>query len=96
MKYRVVERGKADKNKGVICDQTIEFTGSLTSKKYPELLRRIRYYDAETGNTFVFLTNNFKLSAVTIAALYKYRWGIETFFQMDKTASENSKFLGTL
>jgi hypothetical protein len=94
MKYRVVERGKADKNKGVICDQTIEFTGTLTSKKYPEHLRRIRYYDAETGNTFVFLTNNFKLSAVTIAALYKYRWGIETFFKWIKQHLKILSFWG--
>ena len=94
MKYRVVERGKVDKNKGVICDQTIEFTGSLTSKKYPERLRRIRYYDSETGNTFVFLTNNFKLSAVTIAALYKYRWGIETFFKWIKQHLKILSFWG--
>jgi hypothetical protein len=94
MRYRVVERRKADKSKGVICDQTIEFTGTLTSKKYPERLRRIRYYDAETGNTFVFLTNNFKLSAVTIAALYKYRWGIETFFKWIKQHLKILSFWG--
>jgi len=94
MKYRVVERGKSDKNKGVICDQTIEFTGTLTSRKYPERLRRIRYYDAETGNTFVFLTNNFKLSAVTIAALYRHRWGIETFFKWIKQHLKILSFWG--
>lgn len=94
MKYRVVGRGKSDKNKGVICDQTIEFTGTLTAKKYPERLRRIRYYDAETGNTFVFLTNNFKLSAITIAALYKYRWGIETFFKWIKQHLKILSFWG--
>jgi IS4 transposase len=53
-------------------------------KKYPKRLRRIRYYDKETGNTLVFITNNFKLSALTIAALYKCRWGIETFFKWIK------------
>jgi Transposase DDE domain/Domain of unknown function (DUF4372) len=84
MKYRVLDRGLPDKEKGVLCDQTIGFTGSLTSKKYPDNLRRIRYFDAESGNTFVFLTNNFKLSALTIAALYKNRWGIETFFKWIK------------
>ena len=84
MKYRVLDRGLPAKEKGVLCDQTIEFTGSLTSKKYPDNLRRIRYFDAESGNTFVFLTNNFKLSALTIAALYRNRWGIETFFKWIK------------
>jgi hypothetical protein len=84
MKYRVLDRGIPDKDKGVLCDQTIEFTGPATSKKYPDNLRRIRYYDAESGNTFVFITNNFKLSALTIAALYRNRWGIETFFKWIK------------
>lgn len=94
MKYRVLKRGKVEKEKGVICDQTIEFAGALTSKKYPDRLRRIRYYDAETGNTFVFLTNNFKLSAVTIAALYRNRWGIETFFKWIKQHLKIQTFWG--
>jgi hypothetical protein len=84
MKYKVLDRGIPDKQKGVLCDQTIEFTGPSTLKKYPDNLRRIRYFDAESGNTFVFLTNNFKLSALTIAALYRNRWGIETFFKWIK------------
>jgi IS4 transposase len=80
MKYRVIKRKMIKKETGVICDQTIVLTGAATSKKYPEQLRRIRYFDAETGNTLIFLTNNFKLSALTIAALYRNRWGIEVFF----------------
>lgn len=84
MKYRVIGRKITDKEQGVICDQTIVLTDKLTSKKYPERLRRIRYFDAETGNSLVFLTNNFKLSALTVAALYKYRWGIELFFKWIK------------
>jgi hypothetical protein len=94
MKYRVLDRGKTEKDKGVICDQTIEFTGVVTSKKYPDCLRRIRYFDAETGNTFVFLTNNFKLSALTIAALYRNRWGIETFFKWIKQHLKIQTFWG--
>ena len=84
MRYRVLDRRITAKEKGVICDQTIELTDVLTSAKYPGILRRIRYFDAESGNTLVFLTNNFKLSALTIAALYKYRWGIELFFKWIK------------
>ena len=84
MKYRVIGRKITNKEQGVICDQTIILTDKLTSKKYPARLRRIRYFDAETGNSLVFITNNFKLSALTIAALYKYRWGIELFFKWIK------------
>jgi len=55
------------RDKGLICDQTIQFTGVQTAKKCPVQLRRIAYRDAETGKRYVFLTNNFKLSARTIA-----------------------------
>jgi Transposase DDE domain/Domain of unknown function (DUF4372) len=94
MKYRVLDRALTEKEKGVICDQTIILTGVLTSKKYPESLRRIRYFDPETRKTLVFLTNNFKLSALTIAALYKNRWGIEIFFKWIKQHLKIQTFWG--
>ena len=61
---------------GIICDQTIALTGTISRKDYPEYLRRIRCKDPETGKTLVFLTNNFAVSAATICALYKAagRW----------------------
>jgi len=94
MKYRVIARRKIDKKKGIICDQTIVLTSPATSKKYPKRLRRIRYFDSETGNTIVFLTNNFKLAALTIAALYKNRWGIELFFKWIKQHLKIQTFWG--
>ena len=93
-KYKVIDRRIVNKKQGVICDQTVELTGPLSSQKYPEYLRRVRYYDKETGKKFVFLTNNFKLSALTIAALYKYRWGIETFFKWIKQHLKIQTFWG--
>jgi hypothetical protein len=59
---------------GVICDQTIALDGYLTRRDYPEHLRRIRFKDAETGKTLVFLTNQLTLPALTICALYRSRW----------------------
>ena len=94
MKYRVIKTRITDENTGVLCDQTIVLTSYLTSKKYPENLRRIRYYDSETGNTLVFLCNNFKVSAVTIAALYRNRWGIELFFKWIKQHLKIQTFWG--
>lgn len=94
MKYRVLDRGKTAKEKGVICDQTIVLTNTTTSQNYPECLRRIRYFDAETGNTLIFLTNNFKLSALTVAALYRNRWGIELFFKWIKQHLKIQTFWG--
>jgi Transposase DDE domain/Domain of unknown function (DUF4372) len=94
MQYRVLERRITAKDKGVICDQTIVLTGTLTSKNYPESLRRIRYFDSETRKTLIFLTNNFKLSALTVAALYRNRWGIELFFKWIKQHLKIQTFWG--
>jgi hypothetical protein len=48
-----------DKEAGLVCDQTVVLTGVHTPRYYPEKLRRIKYHDAATDHTFVFLTNNF-------------------------------------
>ncbi len=77
-KYRIVSR-RPVKNKGLLCDQSIEFTGTQTAKRCPIQLRRIAYRDADTGKRYVFLTNNFKLAAKTIADIYKARWKVELF-----------------
>ena len=66
-----------DRSTGIICDQTISLDGFYTRQDYPELLRRIRFKDPESGKTLVFITNNFSLPAATICALYKSRWQVE-------------------
>ena len=60
---------------------------------YPELLRRIRFKDPESGKTLVFITNNFSLPAATICALYKSRWQVELFFKWDQAASSDQAVL---
>jgi putative transposase len=94
-KIRVVCRRAVLKNKGLTCDQTIEFTGAQTSKKCPVRLRRIGYRDALTGKHYIFLTNNFKLSARTIADIYKARWQVELFFRWIKQNLKIKSFIGT-
>jgi putative transposase len=94
-KYRVIRRRSVLKNKGLTCDQTIEFTGLQTSKKCPIPLRRIGYRDELTGKHYVFLTNNFKLSAKTIADIYKARWQVELFFKWIKQNLKIKSFVGT-
>jgi len=94
MLYKVTSRKTVDKSTGVICDQTIELKGIKTSQRYPDNLRRIRYFDKETGNTLVFITNNFKISSLTVAALYRYRWGIEIFFKWIKQHLKILSFWG--
>ena len=94
-KYRTVSRRPVLKSKGLACDQTIEFTGAQTARKCPVQLRRIGYRDAETGKRYVFLTNNFKLSAKTIADIYKARWQVELFFKWVKQNLKIKSFVGT-
>ena len=94
-KYSVEARRIVDKSSGLSCDQTIRFTGSQTCKKCPKALRRIGYRDALTGKHYVFLTNNFKLSAKTIADIYKSRWQVELFFKWIKQHLKIKSFVGT-
>ena len=49
----------------------------------PEL-RRIGYRNPGTGQYYEFITNNFNLSAQTIAEIYKERWQVELFFKCIK------------
>ena len=79
---------------GVRCDQIIFLTDSETKRKYPETLRRIKYYDDETETMYVFLTNNFTVSAKTIADLYKNRWKVELFFKWIKQHLKIKMFWG--
>jgi hypothetical protein len=84
-----------DKSTGLRSDQTIVLLGINTFKDYPEPLRRISYYDAETDKHLVFLTNNFVLPALTIASLYKARWRVELFFKWIKQHLRIKAFFGT-
>jgi hypothetical protein len=86
---------RVDKTTGLRCDQTIRLNGFYASQDYPAVLRRIGYFDIETNQKFVFLTNNFALPALTIAQLYKCRWQIEIFFKWIKQYLQIKTFFGT-
>jgi hypothetical protein len=73
-----------DKPNGLRCDQIIKLKQFYSKKRYPEKLRRIKYYDKETKRYYIYLTNNFEQSAKTIADLYRHRWKIELFFKWIK------------
>ena len=84
-----------DPASGLRSDQTITLIGRQTARKYPEALRRVHYLDAERARDLVFLTNNFQLSALTIARLYKSRWQVELFFRWIKQHLRIRAFFGT-
>jgi Domain of unknown function (DUF4372)/Transposase DDE domain len=95
LKCRRVYSHQIDRSTGLICDQSVMLTGFYQSKDYPDKLRRVKYHDAETDKTLVFLTNNFSLPAMTIAELYKSRWQVELFFKWIKQNLRIKTFYGT-
>lgn len=94
MNYRRLYSAKVDKTKGLICDQTILLNNYYSTKDYPEKIRRIKFYDIGTNKTLIFLTNNFDLSTIDIAQLYKHRWKIELFFKWIKQHLKIKSFWG--
>jgi len=93
--YRVIERKEVNKKQGITSDQRIEFTGFYAQQHYTGPMRRIGYRDPETGKHYVFITNHTKLSAKTIADIYKSRWQIELFFKCIKQNLKIKSFVGT-
>ena len=94
-RFRRLYSRKVDKSTGLRCDQTIVLTGVNSAKEYPEKLRRIRFFDDKRGKRLSFLTNNFIVSALTIAELYRCRWQVELFFKWVKQHLRIKAFYGT-
>jgi IS4 transposase len=80
---------------GVRSDQTVILSSSWSAAAYPDPLRRVNYFDAETKKRLKFLTNNFTLPAHTIAQIYKQRWQVELFFKWIKQHLRIKAFYGT-
>ena len=93
--FRRLRSHKTDRSTGVIADQAVRLSGVTTQDDYPDNIRRIVYRDLTTDKRLVFLTNNFLLSAKTIADLYKARWQIELFFKWIKQHLRIKAFFGT-
>jgi len=62
---------------------------------FPSHLRKVRYYDQKKNRDFVFLTNNLKIPALTVATLYRLRWRIELFFRWIKGHLRIKHYYGT-
>jgi Domain of unknown function (DUF4372)/Transposase DDE domain len=84
-----------EKSTGVRSDQTVILTSFESASAYPDALRRVSYFDAETNKRLKFLTNNFVLPALTIAQIYKCRWQVELFFKWIKQHLRIKAFYGT-
>ncbi len=84
-----------DKSTGVCSDQTVILASFESASAYPDALRRVSHFDADTNKRLKFLTNNFTLPALTIAQIYKQRWQVELFFKWIKQHLRIKAFYGT-
>jgi len=94
-KYHRIYSQPIDKTTGLRSDQIVHIGTQEAAKRYPEKIRKIRFYDSVNKNYLTFLTNNFNLPAITIAQLYKCRWQIELFFKWIKQHLRIKAFYGT-
>ena len=79
----------------VLRDETIAFTSQRALSRCPLPLRLVTIWDEAKNREMSFLSNNFKLAASTISAIYKDRWSIEAFFKAIKQNLKIKTFLGT-
>lgn len=83
--YMVVDcNSSIDEQTGLRSDRTINLNGPKSKRLYPEALRLVEYFDDEKEMMLVFLTNNFAVTALEVAHLYRNRWQIEVFFKWIK------------
>ena len=92
--FRRLYSSPVDKLTGLRCDQIIRPVWHRAKTAYPEKLRRVKFFDEEQDRTLVFLTNNFDISALDVALLYKNRWRVELFFKWIKQHLRVTKFWG--
>lgn len=93
-KFVRLSSSKVDKSTGIKCDQIVKLKNYKVSLDYPEVIRRLKYFDSEINMEFVFITNNFEISALEVARLYKYRWAVELFFKWIKQHLKVKTFWG--
>lgn len=92
--YTIVEKRPVREGADIIRDEVIV----LDSEKDPDKLmqrRRIEVWLEDKQETIAFVTNNLKLAASTIAAIYRDRWQIELFFKAIKQSLRIKTFIGT-
>jgi hypothetical protein len=60
-----------DKSTDVRSDRTVLLSSFESASVYPDSLRKVSYYGAESDKRLKFLTDKFTLPSLTIAQIYK-------------------------
>jgi len=94
--YAVEESFAVPARGAIVTDESIVPQTKHSLARYPadQPLRRIEVALAD-GKHLVFLTNNLRLAATTIARIYQDRWQIELFFKALKQHLRVKTFVGT-
>jgi IS4 transposase len=88
-------RSQVHTDERVRADQLGRLRGFYSRQSYPDLIRRVRFFDPISELDLIFLTNLFEADALSIARLYKYRWNVELFFKWIKQNLRIKAFYGT-
>lgn len=93
--FTVFERREVPKGSNVIKDEIGEFQFLHAGRKVVHKYRKVTVWSEQKQSEIVLLTNNLKLAARTIGAIYKERWQIEIFFKTIKQNLRIKTFVGT-
>ena len=92
---QIVQRHEVTPRSSVLTDQTVRLQAFVAGRPDLEDLRLVTVWLEDKQEKLVLLTNNFRLAASTIAAIYKQRWQIELFFKLLKQQLKIKTFVGT-
>ena len=92
--YDVVKSSPVTEGSGVLSDRVIRYNSLRSRQKHLPDIRQVVYWDEESQREYTFITNHFKLSAQTIADIYKQRWQVELFFKWIKQNLQIKAFVG--
>ena len=79
----ITDNTKKKNAKGVLKEQYVTISYKENGQINKLQLRRITFKDNQ-GRIYIFITNNFKITAAQVALIYKHRWMIEILFKQVK------------
>ena len=93
--YKIIKQNSVSSKKNILADYIIKWQTDSANKKCPMKMRIVIVFNEEKNEPLTFITNQFTLSAATIAEIYKDRWEIELFFKTLKQHLRIKTFVGT-
>jgi hypothetical protein len=93
--YEAIKILDPPKNRNILSDELIRFSGFYARKDCPHTLRKVVVWDNINNCEIVLLTNHLDFGATTISSIYKDRWQIELFFKALKQNLKVKTFVGT-